>query len=160
MRWSRRNLVVVPGTGKKKKPKRKALDRAFAKTDKAARREKTAVLDVAGLAVEPKTYTIQYWRSGSGHRVSDMITSEYGMGLMARVRNWKPGWQDDWVVDFIKHYRSVKPEQDLYDTEAWDQEALDAFYEFVNQKRKQTKGKTYGNYGSGLSRERGSYRGS
>ncbi len=94
-----------------------------------------------------------------GAPIREFVTSEYGLGLIARLYNWMPAYVRKWSSDFFAVLETKYPGRDIRETDTWDcQESLESeFRELVKDRRREVKKGSYDTYGLDLNQARGSF---
>lgn len=94
-----------------------------------------------------------------GAAVREYVTSEYGLGLIARLYNWMPAYVRRWSNDFIAVLEAHYPGRDIRDPDTWDSHrSLETeFRELIKDRRREVKKGSYDTYGLDLNQARGSF---
>ena len=97
--------------------------------------------------------------SGGERRISDFLTSEYGLALVVRLYNWMPAYVQPWFIELSAELATRHPELDVHRPDVWAHHpALEPeFCELVKDKRRRVKRGSYDTYALELDRSRGSY---
>lgn len=92
-------------------------------------------------------------------RISDYITSEYGLALIVRLYNWMPAYVQPWFTELSAELARRHPDLDITAPATWAQHpALEPeFCELVKDRRRTVKRGSYDTYALELDRSRGSY---
>lgn len=133
--------------------------------------EQLAAFFLAGNYPEIQRGQAKFWRetfldkalrtkiTEAGHRFSDYITSEYGIGLGARLFNWMPAWLPIWFRDFAKELSTRHGGRDFLNPDTWNDNPAyeEEFFTLMKDRRRKEKAGGWDTYGEDLLRYRGSY---
>ena len=97
--------------------------------------------------------------SDGERRISDFLTSEYGLALVVRLYNWMPAHVQPWFLELSAELAARHPELDVHRPDTWAHHpSLEPeFCELVKDKRRRVKRGSYDTYALELDRSRGSY---
>mgnify|MGYP002777817733 CR=1 FL=1 len=93
------------------------------------------------------------------HTIGEYLTSEYALGLVARLHNWMPAYVAAWFGEFLTELAAGRRGQDLRDPAAWrrDPTLERDFCELLKARRRAVKKGSYDTYGGDLDRAPGSF---
>ena len=129
---------------------------------------------LAGNSLEVQLAQVQFWMdhflhnavrkvvlrgSGGERRISDFLTSQYGLALIVRLYNWMPAYVQPWFIELTAELAQRHPELDIHRPEIWARHpSLEPeFCELVKDRRRRVKRGSYDTYALELDRSRGSY---
>lgn len=130
-----------------------------------------AAFFLAGNQVEIQRGQAKFWRENfldkalrtkigdTGYRFADYITSEYGVGLGARLFNWMPAWLSKWFCDIAQTLGVRYGGLDFLNPNTWNQNPAyeEDFWVLMKDRRRREKAGSWDTYGEDLLRVRGSY---